>query len=189
MIVSMGDVAASGGYYMAVPRTSSWRAGTITGSIGVVTGKFVLKGAFDKLGVGTDSVSDGRNAEIYSPFRVFTPPERAKMEAQMQSTYELFVSRVAEGRRSSAEKIDAIAKGRVWTGKQARELPGLTNSAARPRDGAGQDTRTRRRAARDARVLPPKRSFFELFVNPPAFGRAPRWIPPADRKPSFDAMA
>ncbi len=173
VIVSMGDVAASGGYYMAVPATAIVaQPGTITGSIGVVTGKFVLKGTFDKLGVGTDSVSDGRNAEIYSPFRAFTPPERAKIEAQMQSTYELFVSRVAEGRRSSAEKIDAIAQGRVWTGKQARELGlvdelgGLDRAIALAKEHAKLD------AGKPVSLViyPQKRSVFELFANPLGVG-------------------
>jgi protease-4 len=169
VIVSMGDVAASGGYYMAVPATAIVaQPGTLTGSIGVVTGKFVLEGTFDKLGVGTDSVSEGRNAEIYSPFRAFTPPERAKIEAQMQSTYELFVSRVAEGRRSSTEKIDAIAQGRVWTGKQARELGlvdelgGLDRAIVLAKEHAKLD------AAKPVTLViyPQKRSVFELFANP-----------------------
>ena len=169
VIVSMGDVAASGGYYMAVPANAIVaQPGTITGSIGVVTGKFALQGAFDKLGVGTESVSDGRFAEIYSPFRAFTPPERAKVEAQMQATYELFVSRVAEGRRSSAEKIDAIAKGRVWTGKQARELGlvdelgGLDRAIAMAKEHAKLD------AGKPVTlvVYPQKRSFADLMANP-----------------------
>lgn len=169
VIVSMGDIAASGGYYMAVPANAIVaQPGTLTGSIGVVTGKFVLDGTFDKLGVAADSVSDGRFAEIYSPFRPFTPPERAKIEAQMQSTYDLFVARVAEGRRSSAEKIDAIARGRVWTGKQARELGlvdelgGLDRAIALAKEHAKLD------AAKPVSlvVYPPRRSVFELVANP-----------------------
>ena len=139
----MGDVAASGGYYMAVPATAIVaQPGTITGSIGVVTGKYVLQGALDKLGVGTDSVSDGRFAEIYSPFRPFTPAESAKVEAQMQATYDLFVSRVAEGRGSSPEEIEAIARGRVWTGKQAHDL-GLVDELGGLDDGPKMDPRRR----------------------------------------------
>jgi protease-4 len=122
VIVSMGDVAASGGYYIAVPaHVIIAEPGTLTGSIGVVTGKFVLDGTLDKIGVATGSVSDGKNAEIYSPFRAFTPAERAKVEEQMQATYELFLSRVVEGRKSTRAKVDAVAQGRVWTGHQARE--------------------------------------------------------------------
>lgn len=173
VIVSMGDVAASGGYYMAVPANAIVaEPGTITGSIGVVTGKFVLGGAFDKLGVGTGSVSDGKFAEIYSPFRAFTPAERAKVEAQMQSTYELFVSRVAEGRRSSPEKIDAIAQGRVWTGKQARELGlvdelgGLDRAIALAKEQARLDVSKPVTLV----IYPQKRSFVELVSNPLGLG-------------------
>lgn len=173
VIVSMGDVAASGGYYMAVPANAIVaQPGSITGSIGVVTGKFVLEGTFDKLGIGTDSVSDGRFAEIYSPFRAFTPAERGKVEAQMQATYELFVSRVAEGRRSSVEKIDAIAQGRVWTGKQARELGlvdelgGLDRAIALAKEHAKLD------AAKPVTlvVYPQKRSIVDLVSNPLGLG-------------------
>ncbi len=169
IIVSMGDVAASGGYYMAVPATAIVaQPGTITGSIGVVTGKYVLKGAFDKLGIGTDSVSDGKNAQIYSPFRAFTPEERAKVEGQMQATYDLFVSRVAEGRRSSPDKIHAIAQGRVWTGQQAHEfglvdeLGGLDRAIALAKEHAKLD------AGKPVTLViyPQKRSFADLVANP-----------------------
>ncbi len=87
LVVSMGDVAASGGYYIAAPAHSIVaQPGTLTGSIGVVTGKFVLEGGLDKLGVGTRRrVSDGRSAEIYSPFRPFSNDERARLEEQMRA--------------------------------------------------------------------------------------------------------
>src|SRR5262249_55580215 len=93
LIVSMGDVAASGGYYIAVPaNVIVAEPGTITGSIGVVTGKFVLKDTMEKLGIGIDSVSDGRLAEIDSPFSPFSKDERARIEEQLHTTYELFLS-------------------------------------------------------------------------------------------------
>lgn len=173
VIVSMGDVAASGGYYMAVPANAIVaQPGTITGSIGVVTGKFVLRDALGKLGVNTDSVSDGRFAEIYSPFRAFTPMERAKVEEQMQATYELFVSRVAEGRGSSPDKIDAIARGRVWTGQQARELGlvdelgGLDRAVALAKEHAKLD------AGKPVSLViyPQKRSIVDLMANPFGLG-------------------
>jgi len=173
VIVSMGDVAASGGYYMAVPATAIVaQPGTITGSIGVVTGKFVLKGALDKLGVGTDAVSDGRFAEIYSPFSPFTSAERAKVEEQMQSTYDLFLSRVAEGRGTTVEKIEAIAKGRVWTGQQAMdlglvdELGGLDRAISLAKEHAKLDDSKSVTLV----VYPRKRSFTELLANPLGVG-------------------
>ena len=169
VIVSMGDVAASGGYYIALPAHAIVaQPGTITGSIGVVTGKFVLKGTFDKLGMGADSVSDGRFAEIYSPLRPFTPDERPKIEEQMQATYELFLSRVAEGRKSTAARIDPFAQGRVWTGRQAHErglvdeLGGLDVAVKLARQHAKLD------ANRDVRfeVYPQRRSIYEVVANP-----------------------
>jgi len=169
LIVSMGDVAASGGYYIAVPAHAIVaQPGTITGSIGVVTGKFVLKGTFDKLGLGAESVSDGRFAEIESPLRPFTKEERPRIEEQMQATYELFLSRVAEGRKSTAARIDSFAQGRVWTGRQALErglvdeLGGLDVAIRLAKQHAKID------AKRDVLfdVYPQRRSLFETFANP-----------------------
>ena len=173
LIVSMGDVAASGGYYIAVPaHTIVAEPGTLTGSIGVVTGKFVLGGAADKLGVGTGSVSDGKRAGIYSPFRPFNAEERARVEEQMRATYELFVSRVATGRKSSREKIDAVGQGRVWTGHQALQR-GLVDQLG----GLGQAIRLAKERAKldvtkdvDLVVYPQKPSLYDIFSNPIAPG-------------------
>ena len=169
VVVSMGDVAASGGYYIAAPAHHIVaQPGTITGSIGVVTGKFVLEGTFDKLGIGTDAVSHGRMAQIYSPFTPFSKDERARVAEQMQATYDLFVSRVAEGRKSTTAKIDAVAQGRVWTGRQARdlglvdELGGLTTAIQAAKQRARLDM------TKDVSlvVYPPKRSVFDALTNP-----------------------
>ena len=173
VIVSMGDVAASGGYYMAVPaHVIVAEPGTITGSIGVVTGKFVLKDTFEKLGIGVDSVSDGRMAEIDSPFRPFSKDERARIEAQLQSTYELFLSRVAEGRRLTTAKVDTMAQGRVWTGHQAKDL-GLVDELG-GLDAAIQIAKQRAKIDPKSEVelvvYPAKRSLFEVLSNP--LGRA-----------------
>ncbi|HUL72979.1 MAG TPA: signal peptide peptidase SppA [Vicinamibacterales bacterium] len=169
VIVSMGDVAASGGYYMAVPaHVIVAEPGTITGSIGVVTGKFVVKDTLEKLGIGVDSVSDGRLAEINSPFKPFSKDERARIESQLQSTYELFLSRVAEGRHLTTAKVDTMAQGRVWTGHQAKDL-GLVDELG------GLDTAlqiAKQRAKIDPKsevelvVYPAKRSLFEVLSNP-----------------------
>lgn len=169
VIVSMGDVAASGGYYMAVPAHAIVaEPGTLTGSIGVVTGKFVLDGAMEKLGVGTGSVANGRFAEMYSPFRPFTPAERSRVEEQMQATYELFLSRVVEGRKSTHEKIDAVAQGRVWTGHQARErglvdeIGGLDRAIQLAKEKAKIDINARV----ELLVYPQKPSIYDLLANP-----------------------
>jgi protease-4 len=169
LIVSMGDVAASGGYYIAAPADAIVaEPGTITGSIGVVTGKFVLKEMFDKLGIGTDQVSDGRMAQLESPFRPFSKEERAKMDDQMQVTYDMFVSRVAEGRHTTAAKIDAIGKGRVWTGRQAREiglvdeLGGLDTALQLAKVKAHIDPKSSVQLV----VYPPKRNLLDVIANP-----------------------
>jgi protease-4 len=178
LVVSMGDVAASGGYYIALPAHSVVaQPGTLTGSIGVVTGKFVLGGTMDKIGVGTGSVSDGKFAEIYSPFRTFTADERSRIEEQMQATYELFVSRVADGRKASRDKIDAVAQGRVWTGRQAMErglvdeLGGLDRAIVLAKERAKLDV------SKDVElvVYPQKPSLYELLTN--SFG-ATVWTGP-----------
>jgi len=169
LIVSMGDVAASGGYYIAAPATVIVaEPGTITGSIGVVTGKFALGGTADKLGVGYGAVSEGKMAQIYSPFTPFSKEERAHLSDQMQSTYDLFVSRVAEGRKTTNEKIDAIGKGRVWTGHQAKDL-GLVDELG-GLDKAIQIARQRAKLdmskAVNLVIYPPKRSLFEVLSDP-----------------------
>jgi protease-4 len=169
VVVSMGDVAASGGYYIAAPAHAIVAdPGTLTGSIGVVSGKFVVEGTLDKLGVSSASVSQGRLAEIYSPFRPFSPAERARVEEQLQATYELFLDRVARGRSQEARKVDGVAQGRVWTGRQARELGlvdelgGLHDAIRIARDRAKLDPQR----DVDLVVYPPKRSLIETLARP-----------------------
>jgi protease-4 len=168
VVVSMGDVAASGGYYIAVPaNVIVAEPGTLTGSIGVVTGKYVVKGALDKLGIGSGSVSNGARAEIDSPFKAFSTDERARVEVQMRSTYDLFVSRVAQGRRLSAADVDAIGRGRVWTGSQAKahglvdELGGLDQAIQIAKTRAHLDLRS----SVNLVVYPPRRGVLELLAN------------------------
>jgi protease-4 len=165
----MSDLAASGGYYIAMPAHSIVaQPATLTGSIGIVVGKFATGGTFKKLGMTIDAVSSGKNAQMNSPARPFTATERAKVEEQMQAFYDQFVEKAAEGRKTSPEKIDAVAQGRVWTGKQAKdlglvdELGGLDRAVALAKARAG--------IAADAEVelviYPPKRSFYELLSEP-----------------------
>ena len=165
----MGDVAASGGYYIAVASDAIVaEPATITGSIGVVTGKFVLKGTLDKIGVGVDSVSEGKMAEIESPFRPFTDAERARLDEQMHAVYDMFLAHVAEGRKTTPEKVDAIGQGRVWTGRQARdlnlvdELGGLDVALRLAKQHAKLDP------SREVQlvVYPAKRSLFDFLSNP-----------------------
>ena len=168
VVVSMGDVAASGGYYIAAPaHTIVAQPGTLTGSIGVVTGKFVVDGTMEKLGIGTAAASDGRFAEIYSPFRPFTEDERERLSEHMRATYDLFVERVAAGREQPASNIDSVAQGRVWTGRQAREL-GLVDELGGLQDAiriAIERARLDPQAGVRIDVYPPKRSIYDVLSN------------------------
>jgi protease-4 len=122
LVVSMSDLAASGGYYIAMAGDSIVaQPGTLTGSIGVVGGKIALGGALNKVGINHDAVASGPNATIGSPFTPFTPSQRVKMQEMMQNIYDDFVEKAAESRKTTPEKIDEVAQGRVWTGQQARE--------------------------------------------------------------------
>jgi protease IV len=120
VVVSCGDVAASGGYYVAVGGSPIFaEAGTITGSIGVIAGKANLRGLYDRIGVNKEIVSRGKHAHIHSDYVPLGEPERARIRAEAESLYRLFVDRVASSRRLSTEAVDAVAEGRVWTGRQA----------------------------------------------------------------------
>jgi protease-4 len=122
LIASMSDLAASGGYYIAMPaQVIVAQPATLTGSIGVYMGKVALGGTLDQVGVTTGTVTNGANADIYSPFAPFSPKQRERLQDQIQSFYENFVEKAAESRKTTPEKIDAVAQGRVWTGRQARE--------------------------------------------------------------------
>src|SRR5262245_38820433 len=122
LITSMSDLAASGGYYIALPgQVIVAQPGTLTGSIGIFTGKLAIGGTLGKIGVTTGTVTSGANADIESPFTPFTPAQRAKTLQLMQGFYEDFVEKTAQSRKTTPEQIDAVAQGRVWTGAQARE--------------------------------------------------------------------
>jgi protease-4 len=173
VVASMSDVAASGGYYIAMPaHVIVAQPGTLTGSIGVLGGKFVTAGTFNKLGARLDGVTSGKHADIYSPTRPFSPEERAKLEAQMEAFYDQFVEKVAASRHTTPERIDAIAQGRVWTGRQGKEiglvdeLGGLTKALAIAR----QRAKLPAEGGVDLVVYPPRRSLFEMVADP--FGQA-----------------
>jgi protease-4 len=120
VIVSMGDVAGSGGYYVAAPADKIVaEPATLTGSIGVVAGKLVFGGLMKKLGGSWDSIQIGANASVFSFLEDFTPAEHERLEAVLDSIYGTFKSRVAEGRKLDAAAVEAVAKGRVWSGEDA----------------------------------------------------------------------
>lgn len=123
LIVSMSDLAASGGYYIAAPgHAIVAQPGTLTGSIGVFSGKFAAGGTLSKLGVGVEEVTDGAQADMLSPVARFSDAARKAMQRQVNDVYERFLQVVAEGRAMSRDEVHAVAQGRVWTGRQALEL-------------------------------------------------------------------
>jgi protease-4 len=122
VIVSMGDVAGSGGYYIAAPADKIVaQPATLTGSIGVLAGKLVVSGLLDRLGVAIDAAQRGANAGMFSPYQDFSPAARARLDAFLDQTYRGFKDRVAAGRRMTPDQVEAVAKGRVWSGEEARE--------------------------------------------------------------------
>jgi protease-4 len=123
LVVSMSDLAASGGYYIATPAQAIVaQPGTLTGSIGIFGGKVAMGGTYRKLGMNIESISAGRNAEMNSPVRPFNTAERAKLQEQLRAFYDQFVQKVASARGMSPEQVDALAQGRVWTGRQAKDV-------------------------------------------------------------------
>jgi protease-4 len=149
VVVSMGAVAASGGYYVSMSADAIVaNAGTITGSIGVVTGKLVARELKDRLGVGSDSVRTNPNADAWSINQPFTDEQHAHVEAEADLFYTDFIERVAQGRNMTVEAVDAIARGRVWTGTDALdrglvdELGGLRTALTRAKVLAGLEPDT-----------------------------------------------
>jgi protease IV len=122
VVVSMGGVAASGGYYIACPGDEILASpGTITGSIGVVMGKADLSGFYQKIGVNNETLTRGTHADIRSSTRPATDDERALIEKMLWEYYSDFVNKVTTWRPLDYDSVDAIGQGRVWTGRQARE--------------------------------------------------------------------
>jgi len=149
VVASMGAVAASGGYYVSMSADAIVaNPGTITGSIGVVTGKLVARDLKDRLGIGSDSVRTNPNADAWSVNKPFTDEQHAHVEAEADLFYTDFVQRVAQGRGMTFEDVDAIARGRVWTGADALErglvdeLGGLRTAIDRAKVLAGFDADT-----------------------------------------------
>jgi len=122
VIVSMASVAGSGGYYIAAPGDKIFAdATTITGSIGILGGKFVTKGLNDKLGITHGTVKLYPHADMFSPDRPFDEKEAELMQQFIDQGYAEFVSRVAEGRGMTFDEVDKVARGRIWTGTDAVE--------------------------------------------------------------------
>ena len=146
VVVSMSDVAASGGYYVAAGADVIVAdPGTLTGSIGVFAIRPIIGGLFDKLEVGVDSLTRGRHADFLLSSEKLSPAALARLQTSVSDTYQLFLARVAAGRGLAIDAVDKVAQGRVWTGAQAfeaglvDELGGLYTAARRAKVEAGLD--------------------------------------------------
>jgi protease IV len=169
VVASMGDVAASGGYYVSMPANKIVaEPSTITGSIGVFAGKPVLKGFYDWIGVNNEYVTRGRNAAMFRETEPFTDEERKKFESMLNSFYwDDFLPKVAAGRGKDREYVHSVAQGRVWTGTQARErglvdeFGGLDRAVeiAKQLANIPADRNVRRV------VMPAPRNFFERLLG------------------------
>jgi protease IV len=164
IVVSMSNVAASGGYWIAMSANHIVaEPGTITGSIGVLGGKFNIMGLYEKLGLSKDYLTTSDNATVDWPFQNFTPAQRENMQRYMHEIYSNFIQGVAEGRKMDVAAVDKIAQGRVWSGERALklglvdELGGLDTAIASAKKlasiPAGEKV--------DLVYLPPSKSFFE----------------------------
>jgi len=123
VIVSMGDLAGSGGYFVAMDADKIVaQPGTITASIGVLGGKFLSSGFWKKIGLSWDQVHDGANASIWTSTMDYTPQEWARFEAWLDRVYADFTTKVADGRHLPKDKVLQIAKGRIWSGADAKNL-------------------------------------------------------------------
>jgi protease-4 len=144
VIVSMGNMAASGGYYVSMAAdTIVAQPGTITGSIGVVVGKAVVNGLLERVGVGFGAVADGDHARMFSSTKDFSDSEWERINASLDRIYDDFTAKAAEGRGMSRERLHELARGRVWTGADAKanglvdELGGLDLALDLARKRAG----------------------------------------------------
>jgi len=169
LVVSMSDVAASGGYYISMGADYIFaQPGTITGSIGVVGGKLSFQGLMDKIGVTTDVIARGKNAGMFSASSKFSKSEREAVRDLMEEFYEQFTQKAADGRRLNRRKLQKkLAGGRVWTGRLAKEhglvdeLGSLDDAVAKVRELAGlkEDEET------DRLILPRSKTFFEALMS------------------------
>jgi protease IV len=168
VITSMGDVAASGGYYISMgTQAIVAEPTTITGSIGVFSGKFSMRGLYEKIGVTEEIVARGRNADLFSAYRPWTQDERTKMHDLSAAFYEEFVRKAATGRGRTRDQIHEVAQGRVWTGREAvtaglvDKLGGLREAIdlAKEKAKIGKDDEV------ELMVLPERKGFLETLLE------------------------
>ena len=168
LVISMSDLAASGGYWlsMSTPHVMALPQ-TITGSIGVLSGKFILKELYDKIGINKEMVKTSPYADIFWDYREFTPEEQNKMMTMMDTLYRNFLEIVANSRNMTTQEVDEIARGRVWSGSSALNLKlvekmgGLNDALAEARKLAKIPADERL----GIKIYPKKRSFFDMIFE------------------------
>lgn len=162
LVVSMANVAASAGYYVSMPGKYIFAdPGTITGSIGIFGGKVNLSGLYDKIDLGKELYTRGKFAGMLSTIQPFTDNERDKYYSQLKAFYDHFVGLVAESRNLSVDSVDAISRGRVWTGQEALDI-GLVDELGGLRQAIGYSARSLGLDDYRIKVLPQQRPWFLL---------------------------
>ena len=182
MIVSMSDLAASGGYYIAMANAPIVAyPGTMTGSIGIFYGKLNLRGLYDKIGISKEILTRGRFAAIDSDYRGYSTEERDKLRQELEVFYRNFVQKVADARKREWDDIHQIAQGRVWMGSQAEanglvdELGGLDRAIEMAKEAAGLEPSDRVTLV----TYPPPKKLIEVLLDPDRF---------ATRSPTVDRL-
>lgn len=167
IIVSIGSMAASGGYYLASAGDYIFAdKSAIIGSIGVVGGKFVFKDLYEKIGLTNEPFTQGRNADLFSSSSPFNDRQRRMIRTWMQQTYDQFTQRVMTTRQGKIKDIDKVARGRIFLATQARELGmidefgGTTDAIAYAAKKAGLDE-----GKYDIQMLPAPKSILEMLTG------------------------
>ena len=184
ILVSMGDLAASGGYWVSAPADAIFASpSTLTGSIGIVSVRVSIGNLARRIGVTSSVEKTAPHADAYDPFRPFTPEELKAHEGEMRYIYDRFLDRVAAGRRKPRDAVNPIARGRIWSGERALghglvdRLQGLGAVIQEAKRRAGLSDRTRVNVV----SLPPEAgSLLERLVRPPGADALP--LPAAIRK-------
>lgn len=185
IIVSMGDVAGSGGYYVAMGADKVLASDlTITGSIGVVSQHFDASGLLELLGISVDTLKRGKNPDMFDPYQPYTEDQRKRLRASMEAIYDLFRQRVAEARNMTTEKVHELGRGRVYVGVDARKLGlvdeagGLLDAVELVRARAG----LRDRQKTEIRIAPARASILDMILESAGL---PKWLrgPKAKERP------
>jgi protease-4 len=168
LVISMSDVAASGGYWISLSANRIFALPeTITGSIGVISGKFVLKGLYDKIGISKEIVKTSEFAGMYSDYQTFSEAEKQKVLGDMERIYGEFLKKVANNRNMSVADVDKVARGRVWSGRSALKLR-LVDGLGGLTDALEEARKLARIPAQErfgVRIYPQKKSFLDMIFE------------------------